>query len=252
MTVVAPRRRPDSPGTHQYARGRRVTARMVRPPERVSPPLDPCATLPDVWRRATLPRLEDTPLRIAFDYADPGSYLTFELLSRWLEPRELDRLHWVPLELHPPGSPPPDPDDVRWREMTAHLAREAAELEIPFTPPTLVPRTRKALELAQHALEAGCFPPLHQALFRAHFVEGRDLGRIDELVRIAEGVGLDPSQTRTVLGVDRFRPAIEEHRRGLLDEDVRGTPTLLEGESRLEGFHGARKLQIFLNEIGRT
>ncbi len=183
---------------------------------------------------------------------DPGSYLTHALLERWLDPEERVRVEWIPLELRPPGRPLLDPDDPDWREMSRHLAEEARSLEIPFDPPSSIPRTRKAMELVLHAREQGAFEEIHSALFHARFVERRDLGRIDELVSIAEAEGLDPAECRTVLGVDRFKPDVEACREALFGEAVRGTPTLIEGASRLEGFHGADKVQIFLSDAGRS
>lgn len=204
-------------------------------------------------------------MRIAFDYVDPGSYLTHVLLDRWMEARERSRVEWLPLEIRPPGKPLVDPHEAGWAEMTATLQREASALEIPYTPPSFVPRTRKAMELALHAMETSehsdgqessgsgeesVFPTLHGALFRAHFVEGRDLGRVDVLVAIAEEAGMDGPECRTVLGVDRFRPVVESMRAELVGEGIRGVPTLIDGEIRLEGFQGPGELKIFLNDPG--
>jgi predicted DsbA family dithiol-disulfide isomerase len=201
-------------------------------------------------------------VRIAFDYVDPGSYLTHVLLDRWMRAREFSRIEWLPLEIRPPGKPLVDPRDPGWAGMTDTLHHEAVALEIPFTPPSFVPRTRKAMELALHAKEAGkgshdpasgsetAFSALHEALFRAHFMEGRDLGRVDVLVAIAEETGLDGPECRTVLGVDRFKPVVESVRAELLEGGIRGVPTLIDGEIRLEGFQGAGELKIFLNEPG--
>ncbi|TVP55967.1 MAG: hypothetical protein EA351_09120 [Gemmatimonadales bacterium] len=231
----------DTPGPRGPRwRSKRGSARLI-PPAR-SP----------IFPFPSLAPAKDRSLRIAFDYADPGSYLTHALLERWLDPEERRAVEWLPLELRPPGRPLLDPDEPGWREMTRHLSEEARALGIPFDPPPFVPHTRKAMELALHARDRDIFEEVHTALFRARFVEQRDLGRIDELVSIAEAEGLDPAESRTVLGVDRFKPAIEEYRESLFGEGVRGTPTLMGRESRLEGFHGAEKVKIFLSEVRRS
>lgn len=169
---------------------------------------------------------------------------------RHLSVERFGDVEWVPLELRTPDRPVLDPADPAWAALTSDMASEAHTLEIPFREPTFIPHTRKAHELALHAAETDPSLPIHRALFRAHFLEGRDLGRIDHLVAIAESLGLEAAEVRTVLGVDRYLPAIRSLRSSVLEEDVRGTPTLVRGDQRLEGYRGERELQIFLSRIG--
>jgi len=209
-------------------------------------------------------------LEIVFDYVDPGSYLVMELmvagmLGLGVEP---EGVRWRPLEFRPPELAPLDPNDPAWRRLVEDHEVEARELGLPFRIPALAPRTRKAHELGFHAREHGVFPAVHRALFQAHFHEGRDLGRVDVLVEVAREAGLEPSETRTVLGVDRFREAVEEERAGLLESGVRGVPTLQlvpigavpTGEApkggavtgaapRIEGYHGAPALREALARL---
>lgn len=183
-------------------------------------------------------------LAVAFDYVDPGSYL----VHRHLEARSASGVTWVPLELRPPSGSLQDPADPAWVELNRFIEQEARGAGIPFRIPGHVPWSRKAHELALHAGEEGCFHPIHEAIFRAHFEEGRDIGRVDMLVELAAEAGMDASEVRTVLGVDRFLPVLEEARRSLLDRGVRGVPTLEAGGRVLEGFPGTEGLLAFLGE----
>lgn len=112
--------------------------------------------------------------------------------------------------------------------------------------PSFLPRTRKAHELAFMAAEKGCFSEVHRALFRSHFVDGEDIGRVDALVRIGVAAGLDGGEVHTVLGVDRFLPAVDEARVICRTLGVRGVPTMILGNDRLEGFQGKSPLRAFL------
>ncbi len=170
---------------------------------------------------------------------DPGSYLVHTLV---------DDAEWLPLELAPPSGPRVDPHDPHWIAMHEALADEAARMEVPFRIPNHVPHSRKAMELALHAAEKGRFPQVHAALFRAHFVDGLDLERIDHLVRIAAAAELEEAEVRTILGVDRFRPEIEAIRERLRGEGIRGVPTIRRDGSTLEGFRSADDLKIFLED----
>ncbi|TVP78183.1 MAG: hypothetical protein EA352_02435 [Gemmatimonadales bacterium] len=195
-------------------------------------------------------------LRISFDFVDPGSRLVHALLPEDLAACAI----WEPLELAPPHRPPLDPAAPLWVEMHESLATDARNHGIALRTPDVVPRTRKAHELALHAAEQGCLPAILQTLFEAHFEAGVDLGRVDALVELASAVGLDPAETRTVLGVDRFRPAVEEARANILRRGVRGVPTLEwtadpgtpddpdpnAPPTRLEGFRDPESLAAFL------
>lgn len=191
--------------------------------------------------------MSETQIRLAFDYVDPGSYLVERLIERWIASTGLDPvLERFPLELRPASSAPIDPADPEWSAMTEAIAEEAGRFDIPFRVPGFVPRTRKAHELALHARERGCFPQVHGAIFEAHFVRGEDLGRVDVLVRIAEREGLDPGETRTVLGVDRFLPHVLDLRRRGLEAGFGGVPILEGGGRRMEGYGGEAALLSFL------
>lgn len=190
-------------------------------------------------------------MRFVYDYVDPGSYLAHGLLQRWVRTYSGEvAIEASPLELRPPGDAALDPRAPEWRELTAWVESEARRLDLPFRPPEGAPRTRKAHELAMHARERGAFDGVHAALFRAHFVDGLDLARIDVLMAVAEQEGLDPSEVRTVLGVDRFLPWVEETRAELLEAGVRGVPVLAVGGGTLEGFPGGDEFLRFLAENG--
>lgn len=156
----------------------------------------------------------------------------------------------LPLELRTPSSPMIPAGNEEWAALTEELETAAEELGIPFSPPPLVPWTRKAHEMTLHALEVEDAAPIYDLLFDAYFHEGLDLGRVDVLVELAERAGLDPPELRTVLGVDRFRPEVEARRDEARKLGVRGVPTLLGAKGRMEGFIGTEGLWHFLREEG--
>jgi len=196
--------------------------------------------------------LPDTGIHIVYDYVDPGSYIAFRLLRSWREElADPPPVSWTPLELRTPSSSLLDPQDPAWEDLSRFIEGEAREAKIPFRVPRFIPWSRKAHELALHAREEGCFDRIHEAIFRAHFEEGRDIGRVDVLVELAGEQELDPAGARTVLGVDRFLPAVEEARRSLLDRGVRGVPTVETAGRVLEGFPDAAGFLAFLRESGR-
>ena len=186
------------------------------------------------------------PRCLFFDYVGPLS---------WVLDREVAALEREgsrsgarpPFEVRPPPAELVDPDDRTWTGRWDEAVRLAADRGVAVGPrPSLVPWTRKAHELALHAREKGGFYALHEALYRAFVVEGLDIGRVDVLVGLAAAVGLDPSEARAVLGVDRHTEAPLRSREEAERAGVRGVPTLLVGGARVEGVPGREALRALL------
>ncbi len=191
-----------------------------------------------------------SPVLFFYDYVDPGSWLVERMVA------ELQRkaglvVERIPFEVTPPPAPLVDAGSEEWRRFWDGARAMAAEEGVALGSPRLVPWTRKAHELAEHARELGRFAETHAALFEAFLTEGRDLGRVDVLMDVARKAGLDPSAARPVLDVDKHTEAITSARERAEREGARGVPTLLaEPESlvsaRLEGFRGRAATLEFL------
>src|SRR5688500_8036678 len=104
------------------------------------------------------------PVRFFYDYVDPASYLTERLLAEAAPRLGLD-VERAPYEATPPPAALVDTGSERWRSFW-EAARETAAAEgVALADPRLVPWTRKAHELALHALEEERFALVHDALF---------------------------------------------------------------------------------------
>ncbi len=185
----------------------------------------------------------------AYDLIDPGSYLVWRRLDQLLKSGSGAGLLALPLELRPPPAPFVTDEDPGWKALRDAMATLADEAGIRFEPPSVAPWSRKGIELSLFAREKGCEFAVIGALFAARFERGEDLGRVDLLLQVAEESGLDPAEARTVLGVDRFTPAVEEARREAGSRGIRGVPTIVAGGARLEGFRTWEELDGFLRGI---
>lgn len=182
--------------------------------------------------------------RLYFDFVDPGSLLLLRRLDALDVEYALEGF-----EMRPPADPPVDPSDPVWQGYWESVVPALRELGVEPAPPERIPRTRKAHELVAHARAGGapgCDVRLVERLFHAFLEDGVDLGRIDLLVGVAENAGLDRTEVRAVLDVDRYRDTIDDRRRVALDRGVRGVPTLMRGERRLEGLHDENTLRAFI------
>jgi predicted DsbA family dithiol-disulfide isomerase len=127
--------------------------------------------------------------------------------------------------------PRAEPFASRWER-----ARDAAREDgLELARPRLVPWSRKAHELVLHARERGAGRELHEAVFRAFHEERRDIGRVDVLVDLAVEAGLDLTETKAVLDVDRHAETLRRLRRIAERAGVPGVPTLLVERRTLQG-----------------
>ena len=185
--------------------------------------------------------LDEATTHFFFDYIDPGSYLTSQVLDG-------APIVWRGFEVRVPPSPLIDPTDPDWQAYQNDVAGFARALDVEMVSPRFVPWTRKAHELGAHARERHCYPEVRRALFRAHFVEGMDIGRIDLLVQIASSAGLDPSETKAALDVDRYTEAVLSDRALGEEKGIAGVPTLVCRSKRLEGLHSPGEIQAWIRE----
>ncbi|HET7232805.1 MAG TPA: DsbA family protein [Longimicrobium sp.] len=145
------------------------------------------------------------PVLIFSDFTSPFCHVTEAALRR-LEDEGLAAPRYAAYELYPAPAPLPASPSADDLEAARPLADE---LGAPLSPPQRVPRTRKAHEAVKLAQEKGAGRAMREALFAAWFGEGRDIGRVDVLVELAQGVGLDPTETHVVLDVDRHAAAVD-------------------------------------------
>ncbi len=184
------------------------------------------------------------PLRAYYDVVDPLSWLVSEEIAALGE--EAGEVEWIPFEVRPPPAPLVSLDDpaveARWQEARALLPGDAS----PFDPPLLVPWSRKAHELVLHASTRDRSDEVRARLQRAYLFEARDIGRVDVLVEEAVAVGLDRTEAKAVLDVDKHDAEVAALRSAAVAAGVRVTPTLALGDRRLEGFHNRAAIRTFL------
>lgn len=193
------------------------------------------------------PRAPDHPI-LYFDFIDPVSHLVSRMVDR---AGVAAAIEWRGFELSPPPQPMIDPGSAEWRTRQAVAARSGKGRNRTDAPP-IIPWTRKAHELSEFARERDCFRAVRRALFRAHFVDHIDIGRIDLLLEIARGAGLDGSEAKAVLDVDRYTATVISHRRDALEEGVRDVPVLVQPGRRLEGPELLREIERAMEVVAAT
>ena len=190
------------------------------------------------------------PVLVFSDFTCPFSHVSEAALRRlqdegWAAPR------YAAFELHPAPAPLPAEPSAADVEAARPLAEE---LGIALRAPAAVPRTRKAHEAAKAAEAKGAGRAMREAIFRACFGEGRDVGRIDVLVEIGAALGLDPTELKVVLDVDTFGGAVDADRALARRLGIEAVPALVVGggaDARLVmGAQPYAALRALLEEMG--
>ncbi|HEV2145994.1 MAG TPA: DsbA family protein [Longimicrobiaceae bacterium] len=159
------------------------------------------------------------------DFTCPFSYVTEAALRRAAAETGA-AVRYRAFELYSVPAPLPLDAGMEWAEALAPLA---AETGVVLSRPGYQSRTRKAHEAARFAEERGAGDAMRAAIFAAYFAEGRDVGRIDVLVEIGTALGLDRTELKVVLDIDRYTGAVLADEALAERSGIRSVPVVVAG-----------------------
>jgi predicted DsbA family dithiol-disulfide isomerase len=133
--------------------------------------------------------------------------------------------------------------------MHARMAAMMSAEGLAFAPQSRLYNTRLAQELGAWAEREG-HRGMHDALFRAYFVDGVDLGQKDALVAVAAGEGLDPDAARRVLDERTMRDAVDSDWRRARAMGITGVPTFVVGRRGVVGAQPYETLEQLVRSAG--
>ena len=165
------------------------------------------------------------------------------------------KVEWVHFPLHPdtPAEGRSLADLFKGRDMdpkamhAAMKARMDAE-GLPYGERTRTYNSRLAQELGKWADTQPGGEALHDALFRAYFVEARDISRPEVLREIAGRVGLDVAAAREVLERRTFKDAVDADWAESRRLGVTGVPTFVAGRYGVVGAQPYEVLEKLVTE----
>ncbi|MEA2692910.1 MAG: hypothetical protein QOJ16_2297 [Acidobacteriota bacterium] len=130
------------------------------------------------------------------------------------------------------------------------MERLMAAEGLPFGRRTRTYNSRLAQELGKWAeTQAGGFG-VHDALYRAYFAEGRNMGDINVLVEVAREVGLPAEEARKVLTERTFSPAVDRDWARSREMGVTGVPTFATGGFGVVGAQPYEALERLVRHVG--
>ena len=108
--------------------------------------------------------------------------------------------------------------------------------------------SRLAQELAKWAETKGKGYEIHDPLFRAYFVDVKNIGRTEVLAAIAQKVGLPKEEAEEALTSRSFKEAVDADWRRCTEIGVTAVPTFLIGRHALVGAHPYEELEKLVQQ----
>lgn len=192
------------------------------------------------------------------DIACPWCYIGEKRLEQALSMRsDVEvQLRWRPFQLRPEMPK----EGVPWTEFEvqkfgghekaqqifARVTATGAEdgIDFRFDKIQVAPNTHDAHRLVLLAREHGLEWEAVDALYAAHFTEGRNVSDLDTLVEIAEGIGLDAGAVRDYLLSDRNSQVVMESQEEAYSVGVQGVPFYVFDDRY--ALSGAQPVETFL------
>lgn len=170
------------------------------------------------------------------DYICPFCYVGLER-TRWLEREHGASVDVLPFDLHPeypPGGVPRSALEERYGPEIHERTRRAVEAAgLEYGPPERIPRSRKALALAELARDRGLHDALHERLLHAYWSQARDIGDDDVLVELATESGLDAEEARAALADEGYLGRVAGSTRAAQEHGVNAVPAFVLGDRLL-------------------
>ena len=121
---------------------------------------------------------------------------------------------------------------------------------LPYGRRTHTYNSRLAQELGKWADTQPDGEAIHDRLYRAYFVDGINIGDVDELVNIAGTVGLDEAAAREVLETRSFSASVDADWRSSRELGVTGVPTFVAGGFGIVGAQEYNTLESLVQRAG--
>ena len=132
-----------------------------------------------------------------------------------------------------------------YTQMKARMAVEG----LPYGERTMTYNSRLAQELGKWADTQPGGEAIHDALFRAYFVEARDISQPAVLLEIAEQVGLSVEGAREVLEQRTFKEAIDADWQLSREFGITGVPTFVAGRYGVVGAQPYEALEQLVKKV---
>lgn len=175
---------------------------------------------------------------VYFDYACPFCYIGLSELAKIMPEFPQIELVWCPAEAHPRPEPQfhisNDPIPNWFARLQQHCQDIGIPLNLPYNPMSYSDLAFQGMHFI-HQIDGGDVITYHQNVYRAMFVDGKNLEDIDVLCDCAKSVVKDIEAFKMALeqGV-YFQTQLDCNRIAWTEHNLTAVPTLICGDKKLE------------------
>ena len=132
----------------------------------------------------------------------------------------------------------------------ARLKKVAKELDLPWGERKKTYNSRLAQELGKWAETKGKGDEYHDAVFRAYFVDGKNIAKPDVLMGLVKAVGLPENEARESLQMRAFKESVDSDWVLVDKMGISSVPTFTLNDQTVVGAQPYEVLEQFLRENG--
>ncbi|RLD78377.1 MAG: hypothetical protein DRJ07_13295 [Bacteroidetes bacterium] len=169
--------------------------------------------------------------------------------------RELDfDVEWKAIEIHPetPKEGVKTADyfpNYDMERMKNHIENFGKDVDMKLKG-NMLANSKLSLAANEFAQGKGKFNEFHEAIFKANFEEGKNIGELDVLLKIAQNVGIDHEGLSQYLEDERNLKAIDESSAQAMNLGITGVPSFIIKNKMVVGAQSTEVLKEFIeNEI---
>jgi predicted DsbA family dithiol-disulfide isomerase len=134
--------------------------------------------------------------------------------------------------------------------MKRKLSKTAEDFGLPFRGSDKIYNSRLAQELGLWSESINKGDEFHAAVFRAYFVDGKNIANIPLLVELASSVGLSGDEAAGILATRAFRAAVDADWTLSREKSIRAVPTFVINQDRLIGAQPYMALEELMEANG--
>lgn len=169
------------------------------------------------------------------------------------------RVKWVHFPLHPDTPAEGKTLEALFAGRGFDVAKKQAEMRarmqaegLPYGNRTMTFNSRLAQELGSWAETQPGGEAIHDALFRAYFVDGRNIADQSVLLDVVQTIGLSEEDARTVLEKRTFKAAVDADWEKSRRYGVTGVPTFVIGQNGVVGAQPYEVLEQLVEQSRRS
>ncbi len=164
-------------------------------------------------------------------------------------------IEWVHFPLHPETPAEGQSLDDLFRDRNVDRKAMHAQMKarmdaegLPYGQRSMTYNSRIAQELGKWADTQPVGEAIHDALFRAYFVEARDISQPDVLLEIVKAVGLPVDAARQVIEQRTFKDAVDADWKLSREYGITGVPTFVAGRYGVVGAQPYEALEALVKK----